>query len=46
MEELLKIDNEAFKATVADAEAYMAKFGDKLPAKINEALKALKDRLG
>ena len=46
MEELLKVDKEAFKKTLADAEAYMAKFGDKLPAQIGEELKALKKRLG
>ena len=35
-EELMKVDNEAFKKTLADAEAYMAKFGEKLPVQITE----------
>ena len=43
--ELMKVDTEAFKKTLADAEKYMAKFGEKLPVKITEQLKALKDRL-
>jgi phosphoenolpyruvate carboxykinase (GTP) len=44
-EELMKVDIEAFKATHADAEAYLAKFGDKLPIKMIEELKELDDRL-
>ncbi len=43
--ELMKVDTEAFKKTCADAEAYLAKFGEKLPIKMTEELKALKDRL-
>ena len=45
-EELMKVDTELFKATLANAEEYLAKFGDKLPAKMTEQLAALKARLG
>jgi len=41
----MKVDTEAFQATLADAEVYLAKFGEKLPVKITKELKALKDRL-
>ncbi len=44
--ELMKVDTELFKATVTDAEKYLATFGDKLPARMTEQLKALKARLG
>ncbi|MDF7800755.1 phosphoenolpyruvate carboxykinase (GTP) [Pontiellaceae bacterium B1224] len=44
-EKLMKVDNEAFLNTVEDAKAYLAKFGDKLPAKMNEQLKKLEARL-
>ena len=46
LEELLKVDTDAYKGTIADAKAYLAKFGDKLPAKITEQLKKLEARLG
>ncbi|VGO23309.1 phosphoenolpyruvate carboxykinase (GTP) [Pontiella sulfatireligans] len=45
-EKLMKVDTEAFKATVADAKDYLAKFGDKLPAKMTEQLEKLEARLG
>lgn len=45
-EELLKVDVEGYKKTLADAKTYLAKFGDKLPAKISEQLAALEKRLG
>jgi phosphoenolpyruvate carboxykinase (GTP) len=44
--ELMKVDKDLFKATVADAEKYLATFGAKLPARMTEQLKALKARLG
>jgi phosphoenolpyruvate carboxykinase (GTP) len=44
--ELMKVDTELFKATVADAEKYLATFGDKLPARMTEQLKSMKARLG
>ncbi len=46
LEELLKVDVEAYKKTLADAKAYMAKFGDKLPAKLKNQLEKLEARLG
>jgi phosphoenolpyruvate carboxykinase (GTP) len=44
--ELMKVDTQLFKATVEDAKAYLAKFGDKLPARMTEQLNALEARLG
>ena len=44
-EELMKVDTELFKATLADAREYLAKFGDKLPAKMVEQMDALEARL-
>ncbi|MDF7822473.1 phosphoenolpyruvate carboxykinase (GTP) [Pontiellaceae bacterium B12227] len=44
-EKLMKVDTEAYKATVNDARAYLAKFGDKLPAKMTEQLDKLEARL-
>jgi len=44
--ELMKVDTALFKKTLADAEAYLAKFGDKLPPRMTEQLQALKARLG
>ncbi|MDK2857871.1 MAG: phosphoenolpyruvate carboxykinase [Verrucomicrobiota bacterium] len=44
--ELMKVDTDLFKKTVADAKEYLAKFGDKLPARMTEQLEALETRLG
>ncbi|HNX53416.1 MAG TPA: phosphoenolpyruvate carboxykinase (GTP) [Pontiellaceae bacterium] len=44
--ELMKVDKDLFKATVANAEEYLAKLGSKLPARMTEQLEALKVRLG
>ena len=44
-EKLMKVDNEAFLKTVEDAKDYLAKFGDKLPAKMTEQLAKLEARL-
>jgi len=44
--ELLKVDTEAYKGTLADAKEYLAKFGDKLPAEITTQLEKLEARLG
>ncbi len=44
-EKLMNVDKEAYKGTVADARAYLAKLGDKLPAKMTEQLDALEARL-
>lgn len=45
-EALMKVDTKLFKETVINAEKYLAKFGDKLPARMTEQLEALKARLG
>ncbi|QBG46662.1 phosphoenolpyruvate carboxykinase (GTP) [Verrucomicrobia bacterium S94] len=44
-EKLMKVDKEAYKATLADARAYLAKLGDKLPKKMEEQLDMLESRL-
>jgi len=44
--ELMKVDTDLFKATLADAKEYLAKFGDKLPVRMTEQLNALEARLG
>jgi phosphoenolpyruvate carboxykinase (GTP) len=46
LEELLKVDTEAYKKTLADAREYLGKFGDKLPSKMEEQLDKLEARLG
>ncbi|MBN2162327.1 MAG: phosphoenolpyruvate carboxykinase (GTP) [Pontiellaceae bacterium] len=43
--ELMKVDIDGYKKTLADMKAYLAKFGDKLPAKISEQVDALEARL-
>ena len=43
--ELMNVDTEAFKGTLSDARAYLAKFGDKLPAQMTEQMDALEARL-
>lgn len=45
-DQLMEVDSDLFKKTLADAEAYLAKFGDKLPKKMSEQLEALRARLG
>ena len=44
--ELMNVDGDLFRGTLADARKYLAKFGDKLPAKMTEQLAKLEDRLG
>jgi len=44
-DELMKVDTEAFLATVENAKEYLAKFGDKLPGKMTEQMDALEARL-
>ncbi|MBN2473858.1 MAG: phosphoenolpyruvate carboxykinase (GTP) [Pirellulales bacterium] len=44
--ELMEVDNEAFRRDVEDAEAYLAKFGDRVPPQLTTQLEALKARLG
>ncbi len=43
--ELMKVDTAAFLKTVEDAKAYLAKFGDKLPAQMTAQLGKLEARL-
>ncbi len=42
---LMAVDKDGYKKTLADMKAYLAKFGDKLPAKISEQVDALEARL-
>ncbi len=44
-DELMKVDIDLYKATLANAREYLAKFGDKLPAKMVEQMDALEARL-
>ena len=44
-EELMKVDTDLFKATLDNAKEFLKKFGDKLPAKMNEQVAALEARL-
>ena len=44
--ELMEVDVEAFKSDMTDAETYLAKFGDKVPARLVAQLEAQKSRLG
>ncbi|MBL7044180.1 MAG: phosphoenolpyruvate carboxykinase (GTP) [Pirellulaceae bacterium] len=44
--ELLTVDAGAFKEDLADGEAYLAKFGDKVPERLRAQLEAQKTRLG
>jgi phosphoenolpyruvate carboxykinase (GTP) len=44
--ELMEVDTEAIKADLADSEAYLAQFGDKVPARLTAQLNALRTRLG
>jgi len=46
MEELLKVDPEAWKAEIPDIENHFAKFGDRLPKRLAAQLDKLKERLG
>ncbi|MEE8452076.1 MAG: phosphoenolpyruvate carboxykinase domain-containing protein, partial [Thermoguttaceae bacterium] len=46
MAELLTVDTKALNEDLADAEAYLAKFGDKVPARLKAQLDAQKTRLG
>mgnify|MGYP003574320314 FL=1 len=45
-EELMKVDTDAYKATLGEVENYLNQFGDKLPAHMKEQFEVLKERLG
>ena len=44
--ELMEVDTAAYRADIADAEAYLAQFGDKGPRRLRTQLEAQKARLG
>jgi phosphoenolpyruvate carboxykinase (GTP) len=44
--ELLRVDAAAWKAELPDIDRHFKQFGDRLPARLNAQLKALKERLG
>jgi phosphoenolpyruvate carboxykinase (GTP) len=44
--ELMRVNTEAFKSDLADAEKYFAQFGEKMPQKLKKQLAAMKERLG
>jgi phosphoenolpyruvate carboxykinase (GTP) len=44
--ELMKVDTNLFKSSLESMKEYLAKFGDKLPARMSKQLDALEERLG
>jgi phosphoenolpyruvate carboxykinase (GTP) len=46
IDELLRVDVEGWKAEMPGIADYMERFGDRLPARISEQLKAMQERLG
>ncbi|MEJ5359341.1 MAG: phosphoenolpyruvate carboxykinase (GTP) [Desulfobacterales bacterium] len=46
LEELLRVDTAAWKAELPDIEKHFAQFGDRLPSRLAEQLKRLRERLG
>ena len=46
LKELLSVDKELWKEDAKGIREFYNKFGDKLPAKLDEELKALEQRLG
>ena len=46
IDELLRVDVEGWKAEMPGIVAYMERFGDHLPERISEQLKAMQERLG
>jgi len=44
--ELMRVNPEAFKSDLADAEQYFAQFGEKVPDKLRKQLAAMRERLG
>ena len=46
IQELMRIDSDAWKAENLDAEEFFAKFGNKLPKRMTEQLMKLRERLG
>ncbi|MHB1355484.1 MAG: phosphoenolpyruvate carboxykinase (GTP) [Anaerolineae bacterium] len=46
LEELLRVDVDAWRAEVPDVDKFFAQFGDRLPSRLHKQLEALKERLG
>ena len=46
IQELLRVDLDAWKAEIPDIEKHFAKFGDRLPARLKKQFEELKARLG
>ena len=46
MNELMRVDTEAWKAEIPDMEQFFAKFGDKLPERLKAQLEEFRKRLG
>ncbi len=46
IEELLRVDNNAWRAEIPDVEAFFAKFGNRLPERLRQQLANLRERLG
>jgi phosphoenolpyruvate carboxykinase (GTP) len=46
VQELLRVDLDAWKAEIPDIEKHFAQFGDRLPARLKKQFTALKERLG
>jgi hypothetical protein len=44
--ELVAVDTEAYKADLEEGEAFLAKFGDKVPARLKDQVEAQKARVG
>jgi len=45
MRELLRVDVKSWRRELPDVEAFMSKFGDRLPARMNAQLRKMKERL-
>jgi phosphoenolpyruvate carboxykinase (GTP) len=45
LNELLRVDADAWRAEVPDVEKFFAQFGDRLPVRLRKQLDALKERL-
>jgi phosphoenolpyruvate carboxykinase (GTP) len=46
VEELMRVDTDAWRAEIPDIEQHFAQFGDRLPARLRQQLEALRARLG
>jgi phosphoenolpyruvate carboxykinase (GTP) len=46
MDELMRVDNAAFKAEFQDLDEYMAQFGARVPERMTRQVAAYKQRLG